>query len=226
MAITYVQKASINPGSSGIVTLLNPVAVGDLIVVYTFVSFTASAVTPAATDSLGNSYSLVSGTNSYQGGSSRQIFVLWTRVTNPGATCAITVTPAVGVNCFIDGVHFNGFAGIATAVDGTFLYQGASTTALTSTSFNTSQANEMVLAFDQHLGAGAAFSTPPSGWTNQSPNTFSNFYYQLFSSQATATNYSGTLAVSDTFFNALAGFYDGAPPLQVSSISIFSLGPG
>ena len=222
MAITFVAGTT-TPGSTtgttGTITA-GPltVSVGDLIVL---LGNNQSGSTPTFgfTDNR-NSGSYTVKANNTDG--SRVNFVAYKVCNNSGSLSTISWTNGPnGASMGWNLMQFTGFVGTATdAGDYTgVLHYGSTGTAVAGTSFNTSQANELVCAFAYDAGTATTWGTAPaSPWTNptlggngNTPNQIASSY-QVVTTAGTATQLTGTLSVADFWAVTQIGFWDAPPP--------------
>lgn len=234
MAITFVNGQTTNSSAdgsgngtwnSGGAMSLSP---GHLLIAYLW-NQGGPGQTPSATDTVNSgSWTLV---NSASTDGARWVGVLAKVCNGIGTLANISYTnTAPSGNNSVSIVHFSGFAGTPSYA-GDFSYNahtGSSSTAVSGTSFNTSQANELVLAFSTMLNTqawsaapGAPWITPTMGGNGQATDRYTN--YQLVTSASTAVQLTGTLAVADFWMVTQIGFYDFiAPPVIPSSYPLES----
>lgn len=206
MTIAYQnsQNASGNP-ITNMTFSGTTIAPGGLLVIEVF---STGSFTAGFTDSI-NTGAYSSFTQGTDGARTTQIFYI--AVNASGSNPVILATGLGSVSSTWTAAYYNGFVGTPTGVDNItpVVHYGSTTTALASTSFNTSHASELVCAFGETSNGSNSFVSGPSGWTGRGTFNASAFLYdQSVPTAGTATQFAGTLTSADFFTVATGGFYD------------------
>ena len=148
--------------------------------------------------------------NQFDGANNRAFLTAYivANATSGAGNLVITVSGLGGGFFIANASRFTGFLGTPTNSAADSVYTGPTTGTAVASTLNTSKSPELMTSFIRTLN-GTTLNAAPSGWTLSNATDASLApYYGIFPSSGTATNFNGTLNVSDTWYVLQDGFYD------------------
>jgi hypothetical protein len=218
MAITFVEGVNGNNINSGSVAFsTSSVAVGDLLIAHIYINGTFSSVQPLTFTDNVNSGNWTTIGNYYDSTNDRQQSIAYKVCNASGSAPTVSCAAVNGTPVNWTNLHYNGFVGIAT-YSGDYTSTGitgfSTSTAVAAVSFNTSKANELVVAIGGDTLAATISSGPGGSWTARI-SVYLYAYDEIVSTQSTAVQFTATLSAADAWYITQAGFYDALPGVGI-----------
>ena len=219
--ITYVQSRSFHPSppTAPPAFFTTKVAVGDLLIAVSIIGNNISipkALPITISDTVNSGYwtSLVADLDS-----NFQATMSYIQCTAAGPL-GLRINELIGNtdfnNTFWAVGHYTGFVGLALPASGniTGIFNNVTSPPIVGTPFNTSESNELAIAFVNNR-SGGTFTTP-SPWTIRENSDVSTLLFDQVNipTLGTTVSFSATNSISAASIVVLAGFYDQPIPTR------------
>lgn len=219
MAIICAEARNLSPTAFPLPFFTASVVPNNLIVVSVFLNGTFGVDTPLTFTDNVNTGNYINFPDLFSVGN-RQSSSAYMVCNASGGPPTLSCPALAGNTVFGNIAIYSGFVNVPTyagsgSSDYTAVYQNTAGTAQAGTAFNTSKANELVLAFAGNLNENP-FATPPaSPWNARIANSgVPALFDQIVATAGTTVQLTGTLNATSAWWVMQAGFYDAsaAPP--------------
>lgn len=212
MAITFVVSTQQQTSATSTsFSLGHTVAVNNLLVVMMYYTNGATSQnSPTVSDNINSgNYSAPASLSFFNSGTSTQMTFAYI-VCNAAGTPTISITGLNGTSFVAaDAVLYSGWAATPTLVTADISCKFGTGTAVSSTNFNNSNANELIMGYIGHGGAGAASAFTGTVSTARDTNNGNNEYLDTIkSSSGNSMSLGCTMSTSVNWATMLAGFAD------------------